>query len=242
MCFNAAKSWQSQWYVDKSIEMSSGCQAVRLSGIADYSDTPNNLLVRIDRGGDDLFIAFNAKKGINSGTVEAGNQVTVVEAGAGGTGYAESSLLAKLSKGGTYSNGSFSIQVNNIVGSDYADVFISLTDNCNAPTPNPTSAPTCGSGDFMKVTIDTDDYPGETTWQLTNTCTNQVIMTGGPYSDQTTEYVAEECVPEGKYEFTIQVRSCQILLSSLTYLSFQISQPLMTNINFYVHNPTGFIW
>jgi len=208
MCFNAAKSWQTQWYVDKSIEMNSGCGYHRLSGIADYSDTPNKVLVKIDRGGNDLFIAFNAKKGINSGTQEAGNQVTVVEAGAGGTGYAESSLLAKLSKGGTYSNGSFSIQVNNIVGSDYADVFISLTDNCNAPTPNPTSAPTCANGEMMKVTIGTDNYPGETTWELTNTCTNQVIMTGGPYNAQGTEYVhTDECVPEGKFEFSIQVRS-----------------------------------
>jgi len=223
MCFNAAKSWQTQWYVDKSIEMNSGCGYHRLSGIADYSDTPNKVLVKIDRGGNDLFIAFNAKKGINSGTVEAGNQVTVVEAGEGGEDYAESSLLAKLSKGGTYSNGSFSIQVNNIVGSDYADVFISLTDNCNAPTPNPTSAPTpnptsaptpnpsaptCANGEMMKVTIDTDNYPGETTWELTNTCTNQVIMSGGPYNDQTTEYVhTDECVPEGKFEFSIQVRS-----------------------------------
>ncbi len=220
MCFNAAKSWQSQWYTDKSIEMDTGCQTVTLSGIADYSDTPNKVLVKINKSGDDLFIAFNAKKGINSGTQEAGNQVTVVEAGGGGTSYAESTLLAKLSSGESYSSGSISIQVNNIVGSDYADVFISLTDDCNAPTPNPTSAPTCGNGEMMKVTIGTDNYPGETTWQLTNTCTNQVIMSGGPYATSATEYVhTDECVPEGKYEFSIQVRSYQILLSIFSSLS-----------------------
>lgn len=220
MCFNAAKSWQSQWYTDKSIEMSSGCQAVRLSGIADYSTTPNKVLVKINKSGDDLFIAFNAKKGINSGTQEAGNMVTVVEAGGGGTSYSPSTLLAKLSSGQSYSSGSISIQVNDIVGSEYADVFIALISDCNAPTPNPTSAPTCGNGEMMKVTIGTDNYPQETTWQLTDTCTNQVIMTGGPYNDPGTEYVhTEECVPDGKFEFSILVRSCQILLPIFSSLS-----------------------
>jgi hypothetical protein len=141
MCFNAAKSWQSGWYADKSSVIGFGCQAVRLSGISDYPDTSNEVLVKINLGGNDLFIAFNAKKGINSGTQEAGNKVTVVQAGKGGEDYSTSTLLAKLSNGQTYNHSSgASIQVTNIVSSDYAEVFISLGD-CNAPRPPPTTPP-----------------------------------------------------------------------------------------------------
>ena len=141
MCFNAAKSWQSGWYADKSSVMATSCQTFRLSGISDYPDTSNEVLVKINLGGNDLFIAFNAKKGINSGTQEAGNKVTVVQAGKGGEDYSTSTLLAKLSNGQTYNHSSgASIQVTNIASSEYADVFISLGD-CNAPRPPPTTPP-----------------------------------------------------------------------------------------------------
>ncbi|KAL7450676.1 hypothetical protein ACHAWC_002556, partial [Mediolabrus comicus] len=121
--------------------MATSCQTFRLSGISDYPDTSNEVLVKINLGGNDLFIAFNAKKGINSGTQEAGNKVTVVQAGKGGEDYSTSTLLAKLSNGQTYNHSSgASIQVTNIVSSDYAEVFISLGD-CNAPRPQPTTPP-----------------------------------------------------------------------------------------------------
>ena len=49
------------------------------------------------------YVAFNRQIGINSGTQEAGNQVTVVKAGGEGNSYAESDLVAKLSVGGSWS-------------------------------------------------------------------------------------------------------------------------------------------
>ena len=108
MCFNAAKSWQTQWYASKSIVVdpsAGGCFVGNLYGIADYGNAASStVLVKIDDASAmDYFVAFNRKIGINSGTVEAGDQVTVVQAGGEGTSYAESSLLAKLSAGGSWS-------------------------------------------------------------------------------------------------------------------------------------------
>ena len=104
------------------------------------------------------------------------------------------------------------VKVNKIdiqVAPGYAEVELIYR---TTPTPNPTSAPTCGNGEMMKVTILTDNYPGETTWELVDTCNNnQVIMTGGPYDNQGTKYVAEGCVPEAMYEFSIKVRSYRVL-------------------------------
>eukprot|EP00984_Skeletonema_dohrnii_P001833 scaffold607_cov146-Skeletonema_dohrnii-CCMP3373.AAC.1 len=168
MCFNAAKSWQTGWYgesgtqeEDKTLEYSSGdgCLVKTISGIADYETTSNKVLIKIvnpSNNGADLFVAFNAKTGINSGTLEAGNQVTVVQVGSGGGEvYSESTLLAKLSAGGSYTTGSnfggdLTVEVEGISasGTDYtADVKIYFGSECTVtpppvPTPPPTPMPT----------------------------------------------------------------------------------------------------
>jgi len=73
-----------------------------------------------------------------------------------------------------------------------------------APTPAPpTPAPTpCIANDF-KLTITTDNYPAETTWTLVNQCTNEQHAEGGPYDSTNTQFVEEECIPNGEYTFTI---------------------------------------
>ncbi len=138
-----------------------GCLVQTLSGIADYDTTPNKVLVKVvnpdpNNSGKDIFVAFNAKKGINSGTKEAGNQVTVVQVeGGGGSGYFESNLLSKLSAGGTYTSSDFGdqplkVEVDSISGSDSADIKIYFGSECavtpppvptNPPTPLPTTPP-----------------------------------------------------------------------------------------------------
>jgi hypothetical protein len=111
------------------------CFSGRLSGIADYDTTSNKVLVKIVNAsvsGADIFVAFNAMKGINSGTQEADNQVTVVQVGEGsGASFSQSTLLSKLSAGGSYINSTFgrkqsqlTVQVDSISGTDYADVKI----------------------------------------------------------------------------------------------------------------------
>ncbi len=159
-CFNSAKSWQTGWYGvngshgDKTLEMrfGDGCFSGRLSGIADYGTTANKVLVKIvnpSGNGDDIFVAFNAKKGINSGTREADNQVTVVQvASGGGSSYSQSNLLRKMDAGGSYINSNFggkqlTVQVGSVSvsGSEYyANVKIYFGNDCT-PTRNPDPTP-----------------------------------------------------------------------------------------------------
>jgi hypothetical protein len=47
----------------------------------------------------DFYVAYNRQIGINLGTQEAGNQVTITQAAGEGTDYADSELVAKLSAG-----------------------------------------------------------------------------------------------------------------------------------------------
>jgi hypothetical protein len=165
MCFNPAKSWQTQWYASKStvVDPSAGnCFEGKVYGIADYSNAASSVvLVKIDdASATDYFVTFNRQSGINSGTVEGGNQVTVVQAGGEGTSYAESSLLAKLSAGGSWSGTidgkTMKVTVLSITTSAspaYATVRISENGNScsadpivtNAPTRLPTASPTTSS-------------------------------------------------------------------------------------------------
>ena len=163
MCFNPAKSWQTQWYASKStvVDPSAGnCFEGKVYGIADYSNAASSVvLVKIDdASATDYFVTFNRQSGINSGTQEGGNQVTVVQAGGEGTSYAESSLLAKLGAGGSWSGTidgkTMKVTVLSITTSAspaYATVRISENGNScittdpivtNTPTRLPTNSPT----------------------------------------------------------------------------------------------------
>ena len=57
-------------------------------------------------------------------------------------------------------------------------------------------------GEGVTVTILTDNYPGETTWSLTDVSGN-VVASGGPYATQAVEEVTQVCVAPGCYTFTI---------------------------------------
>ena len=57
-------------------------------------------------------------------------------------------------------------------------------------------------GEGLTVTILTDNYPGETTWSLTDV-SGTVVASGGPYATASIEEVAQVCVEPGCYTFTI---------------------------------------
>ena len=57
-------------------------------------------------------------------------------------------------------------------------------------------------GEDLTVTILTDNYPGETTWTVTD-AEGIVVASGGPYASAATEYVQQVCVDAGCYTFTI---------------------------------------
>ncbi|MEL7422377.1 MAG: M43 family zinc metalloprotease [Bacteroidota bacterium] len=52
------------------------------------------------------------------------------------------------------------------------------------------------------VSILTDNYPGETTWQITN-AGGAVVASGGPYGSTGTLFTSNECLDDGCYDFTI---------------------------------------
>ena len=57
-------------------------------------------------------------------------------------------------------------------------------------------------GEDLTITILTDNYPGETTWTVTDAA-GTVVASGGPYATSATEYVEQVCIDAGCYTFTI---------------------------------------
>ena len=54
----------------------------------------------------------------------------------------------------------------------------------------------------ITFTILTDNYPGETTWNIADE-SGTVVMSGGPYSSSSTTYSNTVCVDDGCYDLTI---------------------------------------
>merc|ERR1712157_526046 len=138
---------QLGWYTDQQVTVTIG-GTFNLIGISDYGATTNNDKTNIQIPGDteDFYVTFNRKSGINSGTVEGGNQVFVHKRPTG-NGYGESDLVAKLNAGGNYDGASLSVTVLSIDLSStppHASVQIgSSTPAPNIPpTPSPTNSPT----------------------------------------------------------------------------------------------------
>jgi len=137
-CFNAAKSWQLGWYKDKGIRINSSgsasCFDGILHGIADYP-IATTVLLKVQTALDDYYINFNAKKGINQGTQEAGNMVTVVSRPRGPRdSYAESDLVSKLNEGESYSFSGYSVNVETIdINAGTAEVKVLPTGQFSCP-------------------------------------------------------------------------------------------------------------
>ena len=58
------------------------------------------------------------------------------------------------------------------------------------------------NGVNITMSLLTDNYPGETTWNITDDAGN-VVMEGGPYSGNQTNYSASSCVATGCYTLTV---------------------------------------
>ncbi|KAL7464254.1 hypothetical protein ACHAXS_004610 [Conticribra weissflogii] len=115
-----------------------------------YKDQ-TGMMVQDEVNSYDYYVNFNAKKGFNSGTVEAGNQVTITRRSQSSVrdSYAESELVAKLSAGGSFSFGNYNINIGAIdtnLGKAQVTLLSTGQTAClsssPAPTNTPTSAPT----------------------------------------------------------------------------------------------------
>ena len=149
MCFNSAKSWQLNWYASRmeSINFSTGAKSRRLIGLADFENTnaqaSDKVVIKLNTASStDYYMSFNRKTGINSGTVEAGNQVLIQRAAGEGTSYAESELLTKMVTGSSFTLSNFDgsgydlivtvDEINTSVSPGYADVTIGAGCSSNA--------------------------------------------------------------------------------------------------------------
>ena len=195
VCFNAAKSWQTGWFNYKRVNMNIGgsgatdnCLEAEITGQTDYDvNLDQTVLVKMNRNsGKDLFLMYNKKTagGINSGTLEGGNTVMVVEAESEGTSYGESWLLGKLGAGDSKTFANYIGDGRDLVLSvlsfndGKAQIridFDGLCDRTMAPTTSPCGNP---SQKQVSVQITTDEYPGETSWTIrkVGNCEDKLIL------------------------------------------------------------------
>ena len=161
MCFNAAKNWQLGWYPQGEYAVVNSFFEGKIFGIADYGAFINGdlnvgngeiIMAKLidSAAGEDWYVSFNRDTGINSGTVEGQDQV-LVHKRPQGTGYAESSLMTKLSTGGVYNGITIDgiavpvsvSSINTSSGVGYAQVKIGNAPTTNSPTKAPvTESPT----------------------------------------------------------------------------------------------------
>lgn len=191
-CFNAPKNWQLGWYHDKQILVSFDGWEGNLIGLSDYGN-PNVaaediIIAKVDLT-ESYYVSFNRKTGINSGTVEGGDQVMVHTRNLG-MGYGESDVLACLNSGDSYTSPDsyFVVTVN----------IIDLNSNparANVKVQRFDPPPPCYTG-TVSVFINPDPYPGETSWNIIDDAEN-VLVSGG--STGASNVVLED----GYYTFSI---------------------------------------
>lgn len=151
MCFNPAKSWLLGWYEDQTIEWNPdyGTWVGTLVGVADYGqNSQQTVVVKLVTGGStDFYIGFNRAKGFNVGTRMAADLVTMVESG---SGYSQSTYIAGLASGESYTISSFGSSGKSLTiryvsqGSSYDEAIVAIYyDEC--PYPDCCVGDLCGS-------------------------------------------------------------------------------------------------
>ncbi|OEU10182.1 hypothetical protein FRACYDRAFT_247795 [Fragilariopsis cylindrus CCMP1102] len=154
MCFNAAKSYELGWYTKQSKSVDPLTQILAknwansksfvMNGVDDYqfgrNGSTNNLIslrLKQQNSADDYYIGFNRKAGMNSGTVEDANKVTIIRKTGGPNEYGQSWKVSKLSTNDNtsytiknFDNSSFNVNVKlvSIAGRD-AKIKINVTNS-----------------------------------------------------------------------------------------------------------------
>ncbi|GFH56571.1 hypothetical protein CTEN210_13047 [Chaetoceros tenuissimus] len=169
-CFNAPKNWQLGWYKDKQIPISFEGWEGNLIGLSDYGNSnvaeEDMVIAKADLN-ESYYVSFNRKTGINSGTLEGGDQVMVHKRDLG-TNYGKSDVLAYLNSGESYTSPdtNFFVTVNDI----------NLTSNparANVKVERFDPPPPCYTG-TVSALINPDPYHGETTWDIIDEAENVV--------------------------------------------------------------------
>merc|ERR1719277_2464384 len=69
------------------------------------------------------------------------------------------------------------------------------------PAPPPPTVPDCPGGCGLLVTVTTDSYPGETSWELK--LGDEVRESNGPFAVTGNDYLTAICLTPGTWSFTI---------------------------------------
>uniref|UniRef100_A0A7S4S5M4 Uncharacterized protein n=1 Tax=Ditylum brightwellii TaxID=49249 RepID=A0A7S4S5M4_9STRA len=119
MCFNPAKNWQLDWYGGQGNSsqhktlidpFQTETSSLQLVGIGEFDKNAANhpVVIKIEtHNSTGIFIGFNRAAGPNAENKEAGDEITIIEAGNSGKYYSQSYLKAHLLAGETYTDESF---------------------------------------------------------------------------------------------------------------------------------------
>ena len=208
---SSAKNFQSGWYTNAQesfypLDNKNSVVERTLIGVNNYQVSPgmnNGNLVTLrlgdDRydpwwgyntGGDDYYLGFNLKEGINEGTEEGANRVLLFQKVVGGpTQSGESDRIKDLDPGDSYTiinfKGTFydvTITVSDFINNG-RNAPIRITTECGAngcgePTGSPTeSCSDNGGRGRFSLELNTGPYPFETSWELLEQESGAILAT-----------------------------------------------------------------
>jgi hypothetical protein len=218
-CFNALKSWYTGWYEGGHLNVTQEGWDGPLVGIDDYNNgrllDGDRVILRIPHPTDvleDLYLMYNRAKGVNVGVSDGIDKVVIVKGFINATTYMPSSQVAQLDAtedGSIFMSADHGIDgsrlivkvhsTSRLVGErDFADVEVMYDFT-------PTSAPTsCTEGDFH-FELKTDNFPGETSWEVREQGTEILMASGSDYGRQHWDYEHVSCFESnGPFEFIIK--------------------------------------
>ena len=181
-CYNPSKSWQLGWYSEHSRRIDPFIDAPFQTIITGITRPPldgdpyRNILVQIPNGQTDFYIGYNLAEEYNSGTIEGRNKVLINEKEPGLRSF--SNLLAKMRRGDLY-------KINNYQGSG-ENLFIKVDANfgnskealLNVYFENNNISKIAGCNNNQvrfEVTVKTDAYADDTSWNLIDNETKAVV-------------------------------------------------------------------
>eukprot|EP00536_Pseudo-nitzschia_multiseries_P008026 jgi/Psemu1/287523/fgenesh1_pg.196_\ len=213
MCYNPAKSYQLGWYDDKVLTINPLSLIYRqftMNGISDYTlypDTKDTLVVlRLTQTytATDYYIGYNRKSGVNSGTAEDADMITISRKDDVPGAYASSLKLAKLDIGESYViekfNGQRDVMIQ-FLGRKLENATISIVDvDSYAIESGP--PPPCTN---YTIEVVTDNFPGDNSWYMTEADDfGTFISKSVAFTEKLTPYETTVCLKYStRYHFFI---------------------------------------
>jgi len=223
ICFNAAKSFQLQWYADQSTTLNplggTDDQARNkfvFNGVTDYRRNDKALVVlRLEqlKKEPDYYIGYNRKHGIHRDTMEDPDRITIVRKEVGGpTEYGHSTKVAALDVGESHTLHDFNGEEGRHVKITFVSLdpnkvnaLVEVTDLSRAEATSPgnddrsPSFPVCAD---IEIDIQFDRYPTDISWAI-------VADDGdGDNDNETVVFSSPEYDPEADKEQLVTTTVC----------------------------------